>query len=201
MKTIIFDLGGVLIDWNPRNMYKKYLSDKEMDFLLSEVCNMDWNALMDAGLPFQEGTDRLAEKFPEHREMIKKYWKEWPDMIGGPKEDTVAILEKLHAQNYPLYALTNWSMETFPPILNRYEFFKIFKGIVVSAEEGVCKPDQKIYQILFERYNINPIESIFIDDNMANIEAANRLGMTALHFKDANQLWEDLTIALPAFRI
>jgi 2-haloacid dehalogenase len=200
MKTIVFDLGGVLIDWNPRNMYRKYLNDQQMDYLLTEVCTMKWNALMDAGLSFEEGAKQLIEKFPEHAAMIKKYGEEWPEMIGGAKAETVSILEELYKQNYPLYALTNWSMETFPPVLKRFDFFRYFNGIVVSAEEKVVKPEEKLYQILLERYSLDPHECIFIDDNYDNIVAAEQLGMLAFHFKDAGQLREDLQSVLPDFK-
>ena len=163
--TIVFDLGGVLIDWNPRYLYKKIFdSDQEMEKFLTEVCHGTWNAQHDAGKPFQEGVNELIEKYPNYSTEIQAYFDRWIEMIGGEITGTSALFHELaDSGNYQMLALTNWSHETFPLVFNEYDFFQRFEGIVVSGVEKLIKPDPTFYQVLIDRYQIN---ILFRDEKM-----------------------------------
>ena len=192
IETIIWDLGAVLIDWNPRHLYKKLgKTDEEIEWLLQNVMTHEWNHQMDAGKPFDEGVAELSAKFPEHREMIEAYWNRWPEMITGTIEDTVDILNQLDQKGLPMYALTNWSHETIG-FVTHYDFFKKFQGMLVSGEEKLAKPDPVFFQLLLNRFNIEPTTALFIDDNAANIETAQNMGIQTVHFKSAKVLKERL---------
>ena len=195
IKTIIFDLGGVLIDWNPKRLYKKiFAEEQEMDKFLAEVCTMDWNEQQDAGRSIAEANAILIEQFPEYENEIKAYYGRWEEMLGGAIEGTVAILKYLkNKTNYRLYALTNWSAETFPIALERFDFLQLFEGILVSGKEGLKKPDLRIYQLILDRYEINPASTMFIDDNARNIEAAREVGIDAVHFVSPEALEAELS--------
>ncbi|MEQ8469540.1 MAG: HAD family phosphatase [Marinoscillum sp.] len=193
IKTIIFDLGGVLIDWNPRYLYRKMFEDEsEMEHFLSEVCHGDWNMQQDAGRPFRKGVDELVKVFPKYEKEIQAYWNRWIEMIAGEIMGTVEIINQISAKGYPLYALTNWSSETFPLVRNDYAFFDLFEGIVVSGDEKMAKPDLEFYKVLLDRYHIKAENSLFIDDNEPNIRAAEELGFQTIHFKSPKQLIEEL---------
>jgi len=190
--TIVFDFGGVLVDWNPRHLYKKVFTDeKEMEQFLKEICSDDWNVQQDAGRSLSEGTDLLVQKHPEKAELIRMYYDRWPEMLKGTIEGTVNILQQLKEQ-FKVYGLTNWSAETFPIALERYDFFKLLDGIVVSGLEKVIKPNREIFDLLISRYQIVPASSVFIDDNLKNIEAAKKLGFNTVHFKNPEQLGQEL---------
>ncbi len=190
INTIIFDLGAVLIDWNPHYMYRTLFEDEEeMKNFLATICTSDWNEEQDAGRSLQEGTDLLVEKFPEHESNIRAFYTRWEEMLGEPFLDTVAILKELkESKKYKLYALTNWSAETFPIALKRYDFLGWFDGIVVSGVEKIRKPAPEFYQLLFDRHDIKVEESLFIDDNYRNVLAAEKLGLRSIHFTSAAQL-------------
>lgn len=192
--TIVFDLGGVLIDWNPRRLFRKIFdTETEIDYFLENICTMDWNEQQDAGRSTAAATLLLVDQFPDYRAAIEAYYGRWEEMLGGAIQGTVAIFEQLHnANQYPIYALTNWSSETFPIAQARFEFLQWFKGILVSGDEKLKKPDPKIYQLLTQRYNINPLNSIFIDDSLRNIKAAQALGFHAIHFVGAEDLKRQL---------
>ncbi len=194
IKTIVFDLGGVLIDWNPEYLYSKIFEDKnEMYYFLSEICTMDWNEQQDAGRRWSVATELLIEQYPDYATQISAYYYRWEEMLGGAIQKSVDLLEYLHLEGrYPLYALTNWSSETFPIAQERYNFLNYFKGILVSGQEGLKKPDPKIYQLLCHRYKINPLTTLFIDDNERNIKAAQAIGFHTVHFTDAEILEEVL---------
>jgi len=191
--TIVFDLGGVLIDWNPEYLFSKmFKEEEEMHYFLGEICNMDWNEQQDAGRSILEATEVLIQKHPQYEQEIAAYYGRWTEMLGGPIDKTVDILERLHQDKlYPLYALTNWSKETFPHAQERYHFLQFFQGIIVSGEEKLKKPDPRIYQLLKVRYNINPLKALFIDDSLRNIEAARAVGFHTVHFTDPYEL-EDI---------
>jgi len=194
--TIIFDLGGVLIDWNPKYVYRKIFKgdEEKVDWFLNTICTMDWNMAHDAGRPLKEGTELLVKQFPEYEEWIRIYYNQWADMLGGPINETVDLLKQLKkSETHKIYALTNWSAETFPIALQRYDFLQLFEGIVVSGDEKTRKPFKDIYDITLNRYNIVPEKAVFVDDNLYNVEAANKCGIHGIHFKDAKQLSEDLT--------
>jgi 2-haloacid dehalogenase len=189
IKTVVFDIGGVLIDWNPRHLYRKvFSSGEEMERFLSEVCTYEWNVQQDGGKLFSEATAELSARFPEYSDKIALYYGRWEEMLGGEFTDTVKIFNELKSARIPLYALTNWSHEAFPVAYERYGFMKQFDGIVVSGYEKLLKPDHAIYRVLMDRYNINPAESVYIDDNRANADAAAELGFHAIHFQSADLL-------------
>lgn len=194
IKNIVFDFGGVLIDWNPRHLYSKVFNDKEaMELFLREVCTQEWNEKQDGGRPFSEGIKELTEKYPAHCEEIAMFYDRWDEMIGGEVKGTSAILYELKSLGFSLYGLTNWSGEMFPRVKGDYSFFNELDGIVVSGDEKLLKPDPAIFNLLTERYNVLPEESLFIDDNPANAEAGKRLGFEVIRFESAEQLRHELS--------
>jgi 2-haloacid dehalogenase len=194
INTIIFDLGAVLIDWNPHYMYQSIFADEaEMKEFLATVCTSDWNEEQDAGRSLQEGTDLLVNQFPEHEAHIRAFYGRWEEMLGEPFWDVVEIFKQLKENNqYKIYALTNWSAETFPIAQVRYDFLNWFDGIVVSGAEKMRKPTPEFYHILLNRHQVKPEEALFIDDNYRNILAAEKLGINCIHFIDAEQLKGEL---------
>ena len=194
INTIIFDLGAVLIDWNPRYMYRTIFKDEaEMEKFLAEVTTSDWNEEQDAGRPLSEGTELLISQHPEKEELIRAFYGRWDEMLGDAFHETVEILRQLkESGKYKLYALTNWSHETFPIALERFDFLEWFDGIVVSGKEKMRKPIPEFYQILLDRYHVKPWESLFIDDNYRNILAAEKLGINCIHFTSAPELEKEL---------
>ena len=194
INTIIFDLGGVLIDWNPEYLYKKIFSnEQDMRFFLDNICTKEWNEEQDAGYPLEKATKDLINKHPKYINEIKAYYSRWKEMFGDYDAHSVSILEKLYTEKkYRLLALTNWSAETFYHAKEFYYFLEYFEGIVVSGDEKIKKPDCKIYQILLNRYNVNAKESVFIDDALENIEAADDLGFQTIHFVSASQMETEL---------
>ena len=197
--TVVFDLGGVLIDWDPRYAYRQMGgTDEEIEHFLEHVATSEWNRQFDAGLPFTEGIAARAEEFPDHAEWLEAWWSRWPDMLGGPIEGTVAILRELKERGTPLYALTNWSAETFPIARERFEFLTWFRGIVVSGEVEKAKPDAEIYHHLVDDFGIEPADAVFIDDSEPNVEAARALGFHGIRFTDPDVLRRDLAaLGLP----
>ncbi len=193
MKDIIFDLGGVLIDWNPRNLYKKiFASTEEMEWFLNTVCTTQWNTQQDAGRPFAKGLAVIKEKYPKYAAQIDDYFARWDEMLGGPIKSAVAVLKDLKDKGYPLYALTNWSAETFPIARAKYDFLNWFDGIVVSGEERLVKPDPAIYARLLKRYQLHSSNCLFIDDNAANGSEAARLGFETILFTGGDALRAEL---------
>lgn len=183
--TIIFDLGGVLIDWNPRYLYDKIFDDAaRKDYFLENICTLEWNEEQDAGRPVQEGTELLVARYPDWEEEIRAFYNRWPEMLREPVWGTVEILSRLKtAGRYRLFALTNWSAETFPLALELYDFLHWFDGIVVSGKEKTRKPFPEFYKILFERYTIVPEQALFIDDSLRNIAGARELGLQCVHYQ------------------
>jgi 2-haloacid dehalogenase len=192
--AIIFDLGGVLIDWNPAYVYDKMFTSEEQKRLFFEkICTPDWNEQQDAGRSLKEATDELLEKHPDWKEYIEAYYGRWEEMLGGPIHGTVEIFKQLKASGkYKLYALTNWSAETFPVALDRYDFLHWFDARVVSGEEKMRKPFPEFYQLLLDRFQLTAEETLFIDDNLRNEQAAKEIGLQTVHFKSPAQLKEDL---------
>lgn len=191
-KNIIFDFGGVLIDWNPRYLYRKvFHDDVKMEFFLKKICSPEWNLKQDAGRSFNEATKELVNKFPQYENEIKNYYSNWIQMIGGPIEENVDLIEDLK-DKYRLFGLSNWSAESFPIVFNQYPFFKEFEGIVVSGIEKIVKPDERIYTLLLTRYGLIANESLFIDDNQENINAAIKLGFKTIHLKEKVNLKNEL---------
>ena len=195
VKNIIFDLGGVLIDWNPEYLYLDEFKGnrKKMKKFFDEVCTFDWNENQDAGYPLANATEDRIALFPEQADLIRMYYGRWEEMLRGSISGTVSILKKLVNNNgYRVFALTNWSAETFPIALKRFDFLHWFDGIVVSGTERTRKPFPEIYETTLERYDLKASESIFIDDNDRNIFAANLLGIETIKFLNPHQLKKDL---------
>lgn len=193
--TIIFDLGGVLIDWNPEYVFLDAFNGnrQKMQWFFDNICTMDWNENQDAGYPLAMATEDLVKKFPEYENYIQMYYGDWENMLGGPIDGTITILKQLIENPiYKVVALTNWSAETFPIAQKRFEFLNWFEGIVVSGEEKTRKPHKEIFEITLNRYNIKAQKAVFIDDNLRNIEAANGLGIHGIQFKNPEQLISDL---------
>ncbi len=192
--TVIFDLGGVLIDWNPDYVFKTiFEKEEEKKWFFDNICTSDWNEEQDAGRSLKEATEELITKFPDHEPNIRAFYDRWEEMLGGPIEGTVEVLKNLRSrEELKLYALTNWSAETFPVALERYDFLHWFDGRLVSGEEKTRKPFMDIYEKLISRFNINPDEAVYIDDNMRNLHPARELGMHIIHFKSPEQLKEEL---------
>ncbi|MEZ4883252.1 MAG: HAD family phosphatase [Chitinophagales bacterium] len=194
INTIIFDLGGVLVDWNPKYLYRKIFdSETKINEFLSEICTNEWNIEHDRGRPLWEGTQLLVDQYPQYEQEIRAYYGRWVEMLGGLLDETVEILEKLkEIPEYRIYALTNWSHETFAFARVLYPFLQLFEGIVVSGEEKVIKPDARIYEILLERFEVKAEEAVFIDDSLKNVKGAEAVGIKGIHFSSPQQLKVDL---------
>jgi 2-haloacid dehalogenase len=197
--TVIFDLGGVLVDWDPRYLYRTLLpSEAAVERFLAEVCTPEWNAAQDAGRTWSEAVAELTGRFPEHAELIRAYDERWWETIGGEIPGTVELLGSLRDGGARLYALTNWSAEKFELTYPRFEWLSWFAGIVVSGEERVVKPDPRIFRILLERYDVDLADAVYIDDVQHNVDAAAELGLRGLLFTSPEQLRDDLAaLGLP----
>lgn len=194
IKHILFDLGGVLVDWDPNYLYTKLIPDQEeRKWFLEQVCSLDWNEQQDGGRTIEEGIKVLSALYPGYADLIFAYYDRWEEMLRGPIEGTVAIFSALKKnKNVGLYALTNWSAETFPRALEIFDFLHCFDGRVVSGEEKTRKPFNEIYEIFLKRYSLSANQTLFIDDNSRNILAAEKLGFTCHHFTDPDALFASL---------
>lgn len=200
IKAVVFDIGGVLLDWNPRHLYKTMFNgdDEAMERFLADVCSPAWNLSLDAGKPFASGVAELCSRFPEQSALIAAYDSRWEDMVQGAFEDTVDLARTLKANGVPLYALTNFSSEKMALVRTRYDFFTPFDGMVVSGEIGMVKPDPAIYRHLLDRFGLVADETLFIDDSSLNVAGAEAAGMKAIHYCSALQLRADLSrLGLP----
>jgi 2-haloacid dehalogenase len=187
--AVVFDLGGVLLDWDPRHLYRGLIDDEaEMEQFLAEICTMEWHAAHDRGVPVAESCAALAAAHPEHADLIKAWGERSEEMVVGPIDGTVEILEKLLQTGVRCYALTNMERETYPLRLQRFPFMGWFAGTVVSSHEGVAKPDAEIFRLLLDRYGLEPKRTIMIDDSLPNIETAASLGMVAVRFTSPTAL-------------
>jgi 2-haloacid dehalogenase len=189
INTIIFDLGGVLIDWNPDYLFNDVFSNNDdKNFFFENICTPDWNEEQDAGRLIETGTSLLIKDYPEHETNIRMFYERWEEMLKGPIQDSVDIFKTLKdSNNYKILALTNWSAELFPIALKKYDFLHWFDGRVVSGEEKTRKPYKEIYDIIINRYNLEPTTTLFIDDNIRNINAAIELGIKTIHFQSPIQ--------------
>ena len=185
----LFDLGGVFFDWDPNHFYKDVFENiEEREFFLAEVCNDQWNVQQDAGRSIAEAELELIPKFPHYEKEIKMYYKNHRKMIRGVFEESVDILKKLKDKNYKCYVLSNWSAETFAGMTDDYPFLKLFDGLLISGEDKLMKPDSAIYELAKNRFNLNPEETIFIDDKRENIEAAKGLDFKTIHLADPKNI-------------
>lgn len=192
---LVFDFGGVLIDWDPRYLYRKLFDgdNAAMERFLSEINFYDWNHEQDKGRPFAEGIAELSKEYPHYATMISAFGERWEETIGGQIPETVETLQQLKEQRYPLFGLTNWSAETFSRIRPRYDFLSWFDDIIVSGEVGVAKPDAAIYEILLEAANANAEQCLFIDDSKVNVNAAAELGFMTIRYESPEQLQQELS--------
>ena len=194
MKTIIFDLGGVLVDWNPEYVYlNEFDGDrKKMNWFFDNICTSDWNEEQDGGKLIKIATKERIKLFPEHEKLIKMYYGRWEEMLKGEIIESVNILKKLKSKYYKLIALTNWSFETFPVAIRRFEFLKLFDGIVVSGKIKMLKPFKDIYNYTINKYKLSPSECVFIDDRVSNVQGAINCGIKGIHFQSSKQLIREL---------
>lgn len=195
--TIVWDLGGVLVDWSPLYVYDdSYFADPaDREFFFKHICTSDWNEQQDAGYSLQKATEEKLAEFPQPKweQPIRDFYGRWVEMLKGPIPETVALFKALKAKDrFQFYALTNWSGENFHIALQRFDFLHWFDGRLVSGQEGTRKPFPEFYQLLITRYQINPVRAIFIDDNLRNVKAGEQMGMKSIHFKSAAQLHADL---------
>jgi len=195
-KNIVFDIGGVLVDSNPRYLLKDYFNDnREMEYFLTHICTPEWNLEQDKGRSLAEGTRILQNKYPEYHALIQLFYDKYEKMLKSDIPETVALLKKLKAR-YKVYGLTNWSAETFKIAYAKFPFFKEFDGIVVSGQEKILKPDKRIYYRLLDRYNLKAENTVYIDDNLDNIRTAEEIGMVSIHFENAGKLEKELSILI-----
>ncbi len=192
--TVVFDLGGVLIDWNPRHLYRKVFAGDEpaMETFLAQVCNAAWNERQDQGRPWAEAIAEAVARHPQHEAHIRAYRTRWQEMLGGALDGTVRVLNELAEEGLRLLALTNWSAETFHFAEERFAFLDRFDGVVVSGREGVMKPDPAIFHLLIRRYGVDPVRAVFVDDVQKNVDAAVAQGLRGIRFLDSAQLRRDL---------
>ena len=192
--VVVFDIGGVLIDWNPRHLYRKLFPGDEpaMEHFLANVCTHEWNRCQDAGRSFAECARLLKLEHPEKAELIDAYGARFDEMMPGPLAGAVEILAELRERGTPLYLLSNFSAETFPPALERFDFLRWFRGMVISGEVGVIKPDPRIYELMLARFAIDPHRAVYIDDVAANAEAARPFGIHGIHFTTPDALRAEL---------
>ena len=194
IKNIIFDFGGVVMDWDPRYFFKDHFNDDEkMEHFLKNIVTDEWNSEQDRGRSLAEGTEIQVAKHPEWEKEIRAYYDNWTTMLKSDIPHNVEVLRKLEHSKYELFGLTNWSAETFPYALENYDFFKLFEDkIVVSGTEKLIKPDPTIWNVLLDRYQIKAEESVFIDDNFNNIKTAESLGFICVHIKKDTDLEREL---------
>ena len=194
IKAIIFDYGNILLDWNPRYVYRRYFpNDNEgMERFLHDVDFMAWNAHQDRGRPFTEGVAILSKQFPQYAHLIQAYREHWTDSIGEAFTGTVEILKQLKQAGYPLYGFSNWSVETFPYARAKYDFFDLFDDMVISGAVGYVKPEPEIYQIMLDKIQRPARECLFIDDSLPNVLQANTMGFVTIHFQSPEQLKDEL---------
>jgi 2-haloacid dehalogenase len=189
----VFDLGGVLIDWNPRYLYRKlFQHEADMEYFLANICTPEWNLQQDAGRTFAEACATLKRQKAGYAEMIDAWFERYDEMMAGPIAGSVDLLAELRDQEVPIYALSNWSAETFPFARQRFEFLEWFRAIVLSAEVHLVKPDPRIFKRFCEKVALLPEQIIYIDDLLQNVEAARRIGMYAIRFSDPATLREEL---------
>lgn len=193
IKNIIFDFGGVLIDWNPLHLYNRYFLGDEAKarWFIDNICTMEWNVQMDAGKPFADGIRELTALHPEWADAIAAYRARWQEMIGGPIPGMTDVVHQLKDAGYHVFGLSNWSWETLSAIIDDYPVIKELEGVVISGLEYVIKPQPEIYRLLLDRYRLKADECVFIDDNLANVQGAEAVGIHGLLFAGPEMLKEE----------
>ena len=193
--AVVFDIGNVMVGWDPRNLYRKLFGgrDDEMEWFLQNVCNDAWNIEQDRGRNFDEGVKLLMRTHPVALHgMIRAYHERWAEMLSGELPESVAILRALHARGIPAYAITNWNQDKFRHARTLFPFFDLFRGIVVSGDEGLLKPSAEIFELFLRRYGLAAHECVFVDDSEKNVIGARAAGLEALHFTSPAKLASDL---------
>lgn len=192
VSAVVFDLGGVLIDWNPEYLYRDLIPDRtERVAFLESVCTAEWNHSMDAGRSVPDAVAALARKHPDKTDLINAWWERWPEMLGGHHAEVLDTARLLSDGGVTLYALTNWAAETWPHAVERFPFLTtLFDGVLVSGKEGLAKPDPAIFRLLLNRYELDQRRTAFVDDSMANIEAAFELGFLTHYYTGPEELRE-----------
>ncbi len=187
--AVVFDLGGVVIDWNPRHLYRKLIPDRDrMEWFLAAVCSPAWNERMDRGTPFAEAVAELTARYPDHGALIAAYRDRWPEMLNGTIAGTECILYDLRDAGVPLYAITNWPAETFPVAVARYPVLSVFRAVAVSGVDGMAKPDVAMFEYARRCFGIPLGDCLFVDDTAVNVAAARAVGLPALQFTGAPAL-------------
>ncbi|CCQ74647.1 HAD family phosphatase [Magnetospira sp. QH-2] len=191
--AVVFDLGGVLVAWDPRHLYRKLIPDETaLEAFLGSVCTDEWNAQQDAGRSTADGTDDLVTQFPEHEDLIRAYYGRWIEMVPGPIDGAESLIRDLKKAGVPLLGLSNCAQETFETACEAYPFLNLFDDWVVSAREKVMKPDPEIYRIVTGRSGYAPHQLVFVDDRIENVEGARSQGWQGHHFKEASLLRNEL---------
>ncbi len=193
IRAIIFDLGGVLLDWNPRHLYRRFFeSDTAVEAFLSEIGFAEWNLQQDRGRPFEQVVAELSSRFPQYAALIRVYKDSWECSLAGAIPGSIQILRRLRDAGYSIYGLSNWSAETFPVAQARFDFLALFDDIVISGAVGMAKPEPGIFKLLLQRIGRPAKECLFIDDGIGNVTAARELGLTSIHFTGPEQLGREL---------
>ncbi|MDR1417308.1 MAG: HAD family phosphatase [Prevotellaceae bacterium] len=192
LKSIIFDFGNVLIEWDPRRIFRDMVPAEELENFMQNVWKDEWNNSLDSGVSLADNEQSMKAKYPQHSRYIAAYHARWYESLGDENVESVALLTQLQNAGYATYGLSNWSAETFPIVRKAHPFFNSFDGIVLSGEEKVCKPTPQIYAILLERYKLHPAQCAFIDDRQENLDAAKEMGITPILFTSAAQAREAL---------
>ena len=202
VRAVIFDVGGVIADWNPLYLYRRLIPDpEERAWFLAEVCSSEWNAEQDRGRPFAEAVRLAVASHPERRALIEAYWRRWPEMLGAAIPGVCELVTELHRVGTPIYGITNWSAETYPIAVRAYPVLGLFRDTVISGEVELWKPDPAIFTYALERFGVTASEALFVDDNPDNVAAAEAFGMGAVRFTDASSLRKDLEQAELLLRV
>jgi 2-haloacid dehalogenase len=193
IRAVIFDLGGVLLDWNPRYVYRRFFNSmQEIDDFLTKIGFDDWNLQQDKGRPFSEGVADLSSRFPEYAPLIRAYHEHWAESVAGPIDGTVKIAQALKSEGTPLFALSNWSAETFPLARRKYDCLELFERIVISGDAHLAKPDPRIFEFILREIGLQAPECLLVDDAPRNIAVANELGFETILFRNPALLAERL---------
>jgi len=194
IKAIIFDFGGVLVGWDPRNLYRRFFpgQPQAMEDFLTEINFMEWNALQDQGRSFAEGTSILSEQFPHYTDLIRAYHENWTESITGSIAGTVKLLQILKEKGHAVFGLSNWSAETFPIVRHEFDFLNLFDGVIISGEVKLIKPEPAIFELCLQMIGKPANECLFIDDSQPNIIAAHKMGFDTIQFHSPEQLAGEL---------
>jgi 2-haloacid dehalogenase len=193
IKSVIFDFGGVLIDWNPYHLYRKVLpNDTEIERLLQDIHFREWNYSFDQGYPLARGISEMCRQYPEHADLIHLYDERWLETLGSTFDANIALVEAVKAAGTHVYGLSNWSDEKFSLARPRFKFFDLFEDIVVSGTVKIAKPDPRIYLLLLQRNHLKAEECIYVDDSEDNIRTGRQLGLHCIHYQSNQILCQEL---------